>query len=166
MDEKYLMKTIREMSRKLPKFTDGRIDYSKSKMAPVLSIFVKQGKDILLLKRSSKVGNYKEKWSTVNGYLDEIKPIEEKVFEELEEEIGITKSMISSIDIKELFKFKDENLDKVWLIYPVIVELKEKTKIKLDFEHTDFKWVRKEDIRNFDTIPNVCIISDNLFNKK
>ena len=39
--EKKILEMIGEFSKKLPKFEDGRIDYSKSDMAPVITIFIK-----------------------------------------------------------------------------------------------------------------------------
>ncbi len=57
-DKIVLEKILQEFSEKLPKFPDGRIDYSGSDKAPVLTCFVKFGDKILLLKRSDKVRTY------------------------------------------------------------------------------------------------------------
>jgi len=149
-----VMELIERLGKKLPKFPDGRIDYSKSGIAPVITVFVKYKEKILLIKRSGRVGTYKGKWHTVAGYLDEVKPIKEKVLEELREEIGIEKG-IKSIRIAESFEVKDRVIGKVWIIHPVLVELNEKPEIKLDWEHTEFKWIKKEELENFDTIPGI-----------
>ena len=34
-------------------------------------------------------------------------------------------------------------------------ELREKPKIKLDFEHTEARWVKKEDLSKYDAVPNL-----------
>ncbi len=81
---------------KLPKFPDGRIDYSSSDKAPVLTCFVRFEDKILLLKRSDRVGTYRGKWHTVAGYIDEPKPIQQKALEELEEEPDIHREDVSS----------------------------------------------------------------------
>lgn len=78
----------------LPRFSDGRIDYSKSKSAPVLTCFITFKGKILLLKRSNSVSTYKCKWNTVAGYIDEPKPLQEKILEEVLEETGITQYVI------------------------------------------------------------------------
>ena len=44
---------LKEFDR-LPKFPDGRIDYSNSDKAPVLTCFVRFEDEILLLKRSEE----------------------------------------------------------------------------------------------------------------
>ena len=53
--EKKILKTIEKFANKLPRFSDGRIDYSKSDTAPVITVFIKYEDQILLLKRSKKV---------------------------------------------------------------------------------------------------------------
>ena len=77
--EQKIIETLRELAKKLPKFPDGRIDYSNSDTALVITVFIKNKDKILLLKRSSKVSTYQGKWNTVAGYIDEPKPIREKI---------------------------------------------------------------------------------------
>ena len=92
-----IIKIIEEFSKKLPKFSDGRINYADSNKAPVITVVVKYKDKILLLKRSDNVSTYKGKWQVVAGYLDEIKPIKEKVLEELREEIKVEENIIDKI---------------------------------------------------------------------
>jgi len=80
MYEAKIFKLLKEFSKKLPKFEDGRINYSCSDEAPVITIFVRYKDKILLLKRSDKVAAYKGKWNTIAGYLDEIRPNKRKNF--------------------------------------------------------------------------------------
>jgi len=153
MKEKYIFEIIKKIGAGLPRFPDGRIDYTNSISAPVLIIFVKYQDEILLLKRSKKVSAYQGKWSTVAGYLDELKPIREKALEELKEETGISEENIADIKFGQSYKIKDETVHRLWLRFPVLVELKNKPKIKLDSEHTDFKWIKPEEMSKFDTPP-------------
>jgi isopentenyldiphosphate isomerase len=157
MDEKEekILKTIEEFSKKLPKFQDGRINYSNSDIAPVITVFLKYKDRILLLKRSEKVLTYKGKWNSVAGYLDEIKSTREKVLEEIEEELEINKNDILSILIGESYNFKDNKINKTWIIFPVLVEFKNESEIKLDWEHTEYKWIKPDELDNFDIVPNL-----------
>lgn len=150
-----LEKILKEFLEKLPKFTDGRIDYSNSRKAPVLTCFVKCKDKILLLKRSDKVRTYRGLWNTVAGYLDEFKPLEEKAREELQEELGITVKMIKQIKLGEPYEFNDKNIGKTWIIFPVLVELEKEPMIKLDREHTEYKWIVLDDLKKFDIVPNL-----------
>ena len=68
-----MLELLEKFSKKLPKFPDGRIDYRNSKEAAVVSVFVMCGNELLLLKRSDRVGNYKGRWNVAAGYFDELK---------------------------------------------------------------------------------------------
>ncbi|MCD6381910.1 MAG: NUDIX domain-containing protein [Candidatus Aenigmarchaeota archaeon] len=148
---------IRQLSRRLPRFPDRRINYRNSRIAPVVVIFVRYKDKILILKRSEKVRTYKGKWNVVAGYLDELKPIKEKVFEELREEVGISPKIINQVSIKRAYKFTDRKSGRTWIVVTVLVELKRKPKIKIDWEHTEYRWVKPEEALKFDTVPNFSI---------
>ncbi len=152
VNESSILSLLIELSGKLPKFEDGRIDYTDAEEAPVITVFVKYKDEILLLKRSNEVGTYKEKWNTIAGYLDEVKPVKEKVLEELREEICVHEENIKSIKFREPYHLVDNELNKKWLIHPVLVELKNKPDIKLDWEHTEYRWINPKELNNYDTI--------------
>ncbi len=145
---------LKEFTR-LPRFPDGRIDYSASDRAPVVTCFVRfQGK-ILLLKRSDRVHTYQGKWNTVAGYLDEPKTIRQKALKEVEEELGIQRHDISRVITGPSYEFFDSGAQKSWLVHPVLVELKKRPEIKLDWEHTESKWISPVELASYDTVPKL-----------
>jgi 8-oxo-dGTP diphosphatase len=146
---------VRDFYKKLPKFKDGRIDYSKSDIAPVITVFLEYQDKILLLKRSDKVAAYKNKWNSIAGYLDELKPVKTKVFEELKEEIGLDKKNIESVFIGSSYKFYDKEIQKTWIIFPALVKLKQKVEIRLDWEHISYKWIKPKELSKFDIVPSL-----------
>ena len=109
LKEQEIIDKVKDFAKKLPKFPDGRIDYTHSETSLVLTVFIKYKDKILLLKRSDKVGTYKGKWNTVTGYIDEPKPLIKKIIEEINEELGITEDNILSYSIGEPFEFKNPN---------------------------------------------------------
>jgi len=139
----------------LPRFPDGRIDYSNSDKAPVLTCFVRFEDKILLLKRSERVQTYQGKWHTVAGYIDEPKPIRQKALEELEEELDIHSKDVSGFTAGEPYEFFDEGAMKSWIVHPVLVELKKKPEVRLDWEHTEFKWISPDEVEGYDTVPKL-----------
>ena len=153
--EKAIFEKLNELYNRLPKLPDGRINYKKSDVALVVTVFVKRGDKILLLKRSDKVGTYKGKWNAVAGYIDEFKSIKEKILEELEEEIGISENDISSIKIGQPYEFVDEKINKKWIVVPALVELADDVSIKLNWEHVEYRWVKREEIKSYDVVPNL-----------
>lgn len=146
---------VKKFFKKLPHFPDGRINYSFSKEAAVLICFLKYKDEILLLKRSQKVRDYKGKWHGIGGYYDQLKPLKEMVKKEIKEELGINLNDISSFKIAKTYKFKDKKINKIWIVHPVLVELKNRPKIKLDWEHIKYQWIKPEELKKFDFVPNL-----------
>jgi len=147
--------SLKKFHKQLPKFADGRIDYTNAREAAVLTCFIEcQGK-ILLLKRSNRVGAYKGLWNTVAGYLDELRPLEDKVKEELKEELGILENEIKELKLGEMYAFTDKEINKTWIIHPVLINLKAKPNIKLDWEHTEYIWIFPNEITNYHITPKL-----------
>lgn len=153
MDEQKIQETIEQLSKNLPRFPDGRINYRDAPVAPVITIFVQWKNEILLLKRSDKVRTYKGKWNAVAGYLDEIKPLKEKILEELREEIGLEEKNTQSMHFGKPYRFTDASIQKTWIIHPVVVELKKKPMLQLDWEHTEYQWIQPKNMKMLDSVP-------------
>jgi len=163
--EKMILATVKKFANKLPKFPDGRIDYSNSDIAPVITVFIKYQDKILLLKRSNKVRAYRGKWNTVAGYLDDLNPLREKALEEVQEELEISEDNILLFCAGESYKFTDAEINKTWLVHPVLVELKNKPNIKLNWEHTQYKWIKEKELKKFDVVPNLDKSLENVFKR-
>ena len=152
MDLETVPQPVERFWRELPHFPDGRIDYSGAKEAAVITVYVRHHGELLLLKRSDKVSTYQGKWNTVAGYLDELKPVEDKVYTELREEIGVGRELVESLRIGEMQTLPDQGVGKTWLIYLALADLKERPEIWLDWEHTEFRWIRPEELGEFDAV--------------
>lgn len=146
------LNTLHDNTKELSKFPDGRIDYSGCDFAYVLIIFVRCENKYLLLKRSSDVLEYKNFWATPGGYIDEVRPIEEKIYEELEEELSILHTDILDLTITEPIDCHDCELNIRWVQTGGIVEVEKTPDIKLNYEHTKYKWVHEDEIQ-IHTIP-------------
>ena len=153
--EKKLFEMLQKFSKELPHFPDGRINYSGSSAAAVVTIFLQSGSETLLLKRSEKVSHYKGKWNSVAGFLDELRPLEEKVREELLEELSLPGAEISRIHLGEPYTYSDEKIGKMWHIHPVLVTVGAKPTITLDWEHTEFAWIQPTELKTFDIVPGL-----------
>ena len=143
------------LSQWLPKFEDGRIDYTESDSSVVLNCFVKVWEEILLMKRSNKVSTHQGKWHILAGYVDEFVSIEDKVMEELREEASILPDKVKEFKIIDSFTVTNNETWKKRKVYSTTVELESKPKVKLNREHTDYKWIRPEQVIDFDTVPKL-----------
>jgi 8-oxo-dGTP pyrophosphatase MutT (NUDIX family) len=155
MDEASIQKKIKELEKQLPKFPDGRINYTTSNIAPVINVCVSCKGKILLLKRSDKVLNYKGMWNVIGGYIDRPEPLQAKAMSELNEETGIDAGLASSIVAAEPYMLIDKKTSKTWLVCAFLVEFDKAPKVKLDFEHTEYRWIAPEELKSFDTVPGI-----------
>ena len=144
---------LAEFSARLPKFPDGRIDYTHSDEAAVVSVFVTVGDELLLVRRSDAVRTHQGLWGAIGGYLDEPVPARQKILEELREELGIGEELVASCREAEPYAADEPEIGKRWVICPAKVELATKPGIQLDWEHTDYAWVRPDDVTAYQTVP-------------
>lgn len=147
------LRMLAQLAAGLPRFEDGRIDYSTSKLAPVINCIVSHEARILLLRRSDLVGTSPGKWSGVDGYIDTFKPLEEIAMTELREELGLEERYIVSIQVAAPYQsLPNSSAAKAWIVYPVLVELASIPDIVLDWEHTQYTWIDPAEINRFDTL--------------
>lgn len=137
-----------------PRFSDGRINFTHARSAPVMTILIRREGKFLLLKRGEKVSTYQGRWHAVAGYFDEPgRTVEEKVREEIREEIGLGNESIASIRMGTLIEMDDPVLKKLWRIHPALVDLTGDPTITLDWEHTEYRWVEPDEALRLATIP-------------
>jgi 8-oxo-dGTP pyrophosphatase MutT (NUDIX family) len=114
----------------------------------------KDGK-LLILKRSRMVKTYKGLWGGVAGYIEENEKPYETALKEIREEVGIEKKNISLIREVEPVEFTDfhEGWKYDWVIHPFLFKVKSVGQIKIDWEHSEYRWINPLEIKNFDTVP-------------
>jgi 8-oxo-dGTP pyrophosphatase MutT (NUDIX family) len=116
-------------------------------MTHVVSCFIKKNNEILILKRSRNVKTYKGKWATVSGYVEKNEKPEQTALKEIREEIGVEAKLIRKGKIVHV---KDD--EGGWFVHPFLFEIKSGN-IKIDWEHVEYKWIKPEEIKNYDTVP-------------
>lgn len=149
------MASVTKGYENLPRFPDGRINYTDSDSAPTIACLIEQEGKILLVRRSNDVDNYKGKWDVITGFIDNpnISTLDHALLE-IEEEIGLTQDELLEVDIRKPYKYNNKFLKKTWMIFPVLVRLKSDPNIKLNNENTEFKWIDPKDAHNYDTVPD------------
>jgi len=108
---------------------------------------INKNKSILLLKRSPDKKLSPNKWFVVGAYpLSEGDDFEKITHRELVDELGI--------DGKILVKgqpIKSDIQGQGIIVHPFLAEIPT-DEVRLNSEHTEFKWVLLDDIRKFDTV--------------
>jgi 8-oxo-dGTP diphosphatase len=140
----------------LPRFPDGRIDYTGHASAPIILCVISFDGKVLIVKRSNKVGDYKNKWNIVTGYIDNPKiSVKEHAILEMHEEIGLNKKDIAKMEIMEPYDLYDRHLKKSYKVFAAIVHLKHMPVIKLNEENSEFAWVDPKDLNKYDSVSDL-----------
>lgn len=149
-----------------PKFEPktGQIDYTHIRWAPVVNCVVESGGKILLVQRSKDMRLYPSYWNGISGFLDDNKSLEEKVREELREELDIQAEHIMSITLGQIFDQDAPEYNKTWIVHPVLVKVN-KAEVWLDWEADKYKWVTVTEARQMDLLPGFELVLDKLFGK-
>lgn len=120
----------------------------------VVTAFLSYRGRILLLRRSSQVGSYRGRWAGISGYIEHDEAPIERALKEISEEVGLGGSNISLVRMGQALPAFDKDIDTLFVVHPFLF-LTEQPKISLDWEHDDFRWVRREDLRRFETVPKL-----------
>ena len=88
----------------------------------------------------------------ISGFLDDSRSLEEKVRDELSEELGVESENIVSIRLGAIFDQEAPELGKTWIVHPVLVEVTT-DQVRLDWEAQDFRWVTTDEARGLNLLP-------------
>ncbi|MBI2676173.1 MAG: NUDIX domain-containing protein [Candidatus Aenigmarchaeota archaeon] len=133
-----------------------------SKTLEVSTAFLLHKGKALLLRRSSKVGTYRNKWASVSGYVERFETPLETALKEIYEETGLTLKEIKLLKQSQI-EAEDKDLETKWKINTFLFESKT-DKIRINWENKEAKWVRPADIGKFDTVPKLKEALDALIN--
>jgi 8-oxo-dGTP pyrophosphatase MutT (NUDIX family) len=113
------------------------------------------GVEVLVLRRSDKVGSYQGRWAGVSGYLEAHTPLEQALIE-IEEETGIPATDVTLLAEAPPMSVRDGALGRLWRVHPLLFELTSDSTIRLDWEHTESRWIAPEAMQEIDTVPGLA----------
>jgi len=122
----------------------------------IVTSFIKNGDRILILKRSDKVKSMKCLWAGVSGIIEknDTTPLS-RAKTEILEETGIGEEEIKLLKANEQIKIEAAQYkNHEWNIFPFLFSTKN-SKIKLNWENSEFKWIEPNNIKNYETVPEL-----------
>jgi 8-oxo-dGTP diphosphatase len=119
----------------------------------VVTCFLESGGEILILRRSGEVGSYRGSWAGVSGYIEST--ADEQALTEIEEETSLRRGEVELIKRGKPLEVEDEGLGIRWLVHPYLFRIQDRSKIKIDWEHKETRWIKPEDIDNYQTVPKL-----------
>ena len=121
----------------------------------IVTSFIKNSDEILILKRSKKVRSMKGLWSGVSGTIENNENPLDRAKIEIFEEIGIKEDEIKLVKKSEKMKISSSQYkNHQWEIFPFLFETKKET-IQLNWENSDFKWILPIELKNYETVPSL-----------
>ena len=122
----------------------------------IVTSFIKNGDKILILKRSDKVKSMKCLWAGVSGIIEknDTSPLA-RAKTEILEETGINEEEIELLKANERIKIKAAQYkNHEWSIFPFLFKTKN-LEIKLNWENSEFQWIKPNEIKNYETVPEL-----------
>lgn len=151
---KRLSSWLKDAAKKYGCFDDGRVNYTHADIAPTVMCTITYKDEILLVKRGFGLADAEGYWSTVNGFIDEIKPVKQIVKQELKEELGVVIDN-RAIKVGASYTLHNPKEKRRYIVFPCRVSLQTKPKIVLDVEHTDYTWIHRNTLESYDILDDL-----------
>tara|TARA_B100000029_G_scaffold96821_1_gene87022 strand:- start:1043 stop:1447 length:405 start_codon:yes stop_codon:yes gene_type:complete len=121
----------------------------------IVTSFLKNDEKILILKRSDNVKTMKKLWSGVSGIIENNEEPLERAKIEIQEEVGMKENEIKLVKSADDMKISSPQYkNHQWHVFPFLFET-DLVQVNLNWENSDFKWILPENLRDFDTVPNL-----------
>ena len=101
-------------------------------------------------------------WAGISGIIEKNEEPLKRAKIEIFEEVGIIEDKITLVrSVKEMRINSPQYENHEWEIFPFLFEAKNPI-IKLNWENSEFKWINKEELKNYDTVPSLQKVLFNL----
>ena len=128
----------------------------------IVTSFIKDNEKLLILKRSDKVKSMKGLWAGISGIIEKNEEPLKRAKIEILEEVGIIEDRITLVRSVEEMRINSPQYENhEWEIFPFLFEAKNPI-IKLNWENSEFKWINKEELKNYETVPSLQKVLFNL----
>jgi len=107
--------------------------------------------ELLILRRSQRVGTYRGRWAGVSGFVEA--PPDEQAYTELREEAGLERTDVTLLRRGKPFTFSDADLDREWTVHPYLFLLSDTARIQTDWENVEMRWITPADLAQYETVP-------------
>jgi 8-oxo-dGTP diphosphatase len=121
----------------------------------VVTCFLEHDGQIMILRRSDRVGTYRGKWAGVSGYIEEGSTSSQQAWTEIKEEMGLAREDVELVREGQPLEVVDDELGRKWIVHPFWFRVLKPEKVRIDWEHTEAKWIAPEEIGQYQTVPNL-----------
>jgi 8-oxo-dGTP pyrophosphatase MutT (NUDIX family) len=94
-------------------------------------------------------------WAGVSGIIENNEEPLRRAKIEIFEELGITEDQIKFLkSATEMNVHSPQYENHEWRIFPFLFEVKN-PEIKLNWENSEYVWITKDEIKNYETVPSI-----------
>jgi len=129
-------------------------------MSQVVTCILEKSGKILVLKRSKLVRTYRGRWGGIAGYVeDQEKPLD-TAMKEISEEVGLQPDAITLVKKGDPITISDTSEGRAydWIVHPFLFHIKDKSLIRIDWEHEEYRWVVPSEVRTLETVPGLDVV--------
>ena len=117
----------------------------------VVTCFLECDGRVLILRRSQQVGSFRGRWAGISGYVETTAG--EQALVEIEEETGLCRDDVDLV--REGRQFKVTGGRARWVVHPFLFRIRNRDGIKIDWEHSDKRWILPGEIDDYPTVPKL-----------
>lgn len=154
---------LKNGAAKFGTFDDGRINYKNADIAPIVMCTVVYKDKLLLVKRGYGLADAEDYWSTVNGFIDEIKPVKQQAKQEIKEELNLAVSE-DIIKVAPSYTLSNSKEKRTYIVFPCLITLSIKPTIELDSENTELAWITREELESHHILEDLPYAIDSALN--
>ncbi len=128
----------------------------------IVTSFIKNNDKFLILKRSKNVKTMKDLWAGISGIIEKNETPLERAKIEIFEETGIKEYQIKLLKAADEMRVgSPQYKNHEWEVFPFLFESKNPV-VKLNWENSDSKWILANELKNYETVPNLEKVLFNL----
>jgi translation initiation factor 2B subunit (eIF-2B alpha/beta/delta family) len=117
----------------------------------VVTCFLRNRSEVLLLQRSESVGSYTGQWGAVAGHAEG--DPDELAHQEIEEETGL-EDHVGLVRAGDPFSVEDDDLDTEWVVHPYLFDCDSRA-VEPNEETAEYEWVSPVEILHRETVPDL-----------
>ncbi len=110
---------------------------------------------ILIVRRSSRVGSYHGHWAGISGFVEEGVTPDEQAYTEIREETGLQGEQVKMLRRGAVVEYVDTELRRHFYVHPFLFRVLDPGAIHTDWEATGMRWIRPEELTNYETVPKL-----------
>jgi len=125
------------------------------RLTKIVTSFIRDGRRLLILKRSGQVKSMRGLWAGISGVIEENEEPLRRAKVEIFEEVGIAEKDVTLVRAaQEIMVSLPQHKDHEWEIFPFLFEAKDPV-IRLNWENSEFRWIDADELEGYETVPGL-----------